>query len=83
MQKIFIPTIQDSEMTPESFGDDFWMAGKQWDNMPVDEIKALVVARQDTIKWVQSGLIRLKAIANTPEEGIQEASNRRKKDSTK
>lgn len=83
IQKIFIPTIQDPEMCPESMGEDFWMSGKQWDNMPVEEVKALVVARQDTIKHVMGGLIRIKAIANVKRENMQEIQNRRKKDSTK
>lgn len=83
VQKVFLPTIQDPEMPPESIGEDFWLAGKQWDNMPVDEIKALVVARQDTIRHVMGGLIRIKALANVKRESIQEMKNRRRKDSTK
>lgn len=83
IQKIFIPTIHDPEMSPESMGEDFWMSGKQWDNIPVDEIKALIVARQDTIKHVMGGLIRIKAIANVKRESMQEIANRRRKDSTK
>lgn len=83
LQKIFIPTIQDPEMTPESMGADSWMDGKNWDAVPVDEIKALVVARQDTIKQVMGGLIRIKTISNVSEESLNETAQRRIKDSTK
>lgn len=83
LQKIFIPTIQDPEMPPESMAEDFWMSGKQWDNIPADETKALVVARQDTIRHILGGLIRIKAIANTEKLSLQEMAERRKKDSAK
>lgn len=81
--KIFIPTIQDPEMPPESMAEDFWMAGKDWASMPVDEVKAMVAGRQEALKFIQGGLIRLKATANAKTESIQEMSQRRKKDSSK
>lgn len=83
IQKIFLPTIQDPEMPPEAIAEDAWLGGKQWDNIPVDEAKALIVARQDTIKAIAGGLIRIKAISNVKEDSLQEIANRRKKDSTK
>lgn len=83
IQKVFIATIQDPDMVPESLNEDFWMSGKQWDNIPVEEIKALVVARQDTIKHVMGGLIRIKAISNVQDENAFETMQRRKKDSAK
>lgn len=83
LKKVFIPTIQDPEMPPESMGEDFWMSGKQWDNIPVEEVKALVVARQDAIKHVMGGIIRIKTIANVQKESMQEIANRRQKDSNK
>lgn len=83
LSKIFIPTIQDPEMVPESMAEDFWMSGKQWDMIPADEAKALIVARQDAIKHVMGGMIRIKAIASVKDESMQEVANRRLKDSSK
>lgn len=83
LQKIFIPTIQDPEMPPEQMAADFWLSGKNWDAIPVDEVKSLVVARQEALQFILGGIIRLKVIANTNEESMQEVNNRRKKDSNR
>lgn len=83
IQKIFIPTIQDPEMKPESMADDFWLSGTEWEAIPADETKAMVVGRERAIKHVMGGLIRIKSIANVKEETLQETANRRSKDSTK
>jgi hypothetical protein len=83
LQKIFLPTVQDPEMPAESMAEDFWMSGKQWDNIPADECKALVVARQDTIKHVLGGILRIKAIMNVQDGDLQKIADKRRKDSAK
>lgn len=84
VQKVFLPNIFDDEMPPEQIvAQDPWLTGKQWDIIPADEAKILVVARQDFIKWVANGLTRLKAIANQSDESIEEMSRRNAKNSTK
>lgn len=80
LQKIFIPTIQDPEMPPESLGEDFWMAGMDWVNMQAVEAKGVMAGRQEALRFLMGGLIRLKTIANVKEADIQQT---RKKNSTK
>jgi len=83
LQKIFIPTIQDPDMPPESIGEDFWLAGKNWSQVPEAERGALIVGREEALRFITGGLIRLKAISNVKEESYQEVAKRRAKDSTK
>ena len=83
LQKVFIPTISDPEMPPEQMASDFWMQGKDWASLPVEEVKALVSGRQDALQFILGGLLRIKSIANTKEESLQEMAKRRQQDSNK
>lgn len=83
LQKVFIPSISDPEMPPEQVAEDFWMAGRDWSGMPVEEVKSLVVARQEALQFILGGMIRLKTIANVKEDSLDEIHQRQKKDSTK
>lgn len=83
LRKIFIPTLNDEQLPIEQMGQDAWMT-RNWDQIPADEAKILMVARQDALKFIIGGLINLKVIANggsvdTP----MEAALKRSKDSTK
>lgn len=83
LRKIFVPTIADPDLPIEQMGDDTFGAGYQWQQIPADEVKILVVARQDAIKFIMGGLIKLKIIASSSDENPMEAALRRSKDSTK
>lgn len=84
LQKVFLPNIFDDDMPPEQIvAQDPWLTGKQWDIIPADEAKILVVARQDFIKWVANGLTRIKAIANQTDSSIEEMTRNKNKNSTK
>lgn len=83
LRKLFIPTITDAELPLESFGSDTFLLGREYAQIPEAEIKSLIVAREDAIKFICGGLIKLKVIANMSKETDIEASFRRSKDSAK
>lgn len=83
LRKLFIPTITDPDLPIESFKNDLFFADRNWDQMPIEEAKALIVARQDAIKFICGGLIQLQVIANTPVEDPMEEALRRQQDSSK
>lgn len=83
LRKVFLPSIGDIELPVEEIGKDPWLTMVDWQQIPVDQIKPLVVARQEAIKFVSSGLIQLKVIANAQEKTLAEMQERRKRDSSK
>lgn len=82
LRKLLIPTIADPSLPIEQMGDDTFGAGYQFEQIPAEEAKILVVARQDAIKFIIGGLIKLKIIASSEEETPMAAALRRSKDST-
>lgn len=83
LRRIFLPTLLDPDV-PEEFGsNDMWM-DRDWSIIPVEEVKPIVLARQETIKWVLGSLIRLRTMSNSP-EGITlaELAEKQRKDSSK
>lgn len=83
LKKVFLPSISDPDMPVEEISKDVWMNMREWDAIPTDEVKALVVARQDAIKFIAGGLIVLKMLANSDEENPMATALRRKQDSAK
>lgn len=83
LRKVFLPSAFDPELPIEEMGGDVWMANFDFTQMQSAEIKPLVLGRQDAIKFVLGGLIKLKVLANTVAETEMEAAYRRSKDSTK
>jgi len=83
LRKVFLPTAFDPELPVEEIGGDVWMANFDFTQMQSSEVKPLVLGRQDAIKFVIGGLIKLKVIANQTEETEIEAAYRRSKDSAK
>lgn len=81
LRKIFLPMVIDPELPIEQIGNDVWLAGKDWDAIGVNEAKALIVARQDAIRFVSGGIIKLKVIANQAEESEEQKRLRESKDS--
>lgn len=83
LRKLLLPTSFDPDLPIEEIKGDVWMVDKDWASVPVDEIKPLVVARADAIKFIIGGLIKLKVIANSREESKEEKEARRQKDSSR
>lgn len=82
IRKVFLPTAKD--LPVEDLTSDMWFnGGADYSMMPAEHIKSLIVARQDVIKWVMNGLVKLKIFANTVDESPQEKTLRMKKDSAK
>ena len=83
LRKIFLPTAFDPELPIEEMMGDAWMVDKDFAQMQNEQIKTIVLARQDAVKFVLGGLIKLKVLANTTEMSEVEAAYKRSKDSTK
>lgn len=83
LRKILMPVVEDPDMPIEEFSADLFLTGRDWGSIPNEEVKSLVVAREETMKFVMGGLIKLKVIANQQEDSPEEIKERRKKDSTK
>jgi transcriptional regulator GlxA family with amidase domain len=83
IRKIMLPTALDANLPIEELAADAWMSDRDFGGMPNEEIKSIVLARQDAIRMVFGGLIKLKVIANQKEESPEEAELRRQKDSAK
>ena len=83
LQKVFLPSAGDSEMSPEEFGRDIWMKGVDWSQVADKEAKPLIVGRDLAIKFIMGGLIHLRELAEAKEETPTERALRLKKDSSK
>lgn len=83
LRKVFLPTFNDATLPIEQVGKDYLMIGRNWDAIPAEEAKILVVARQEAAKFIIGGLIELKQIASSKDETELEKAYRRSKDSTK
>lgn len=83
LRKLLLPTAFDPELPIEELSGDAWMADTDFRSMQTEEVKPVVLARQDAIKFVLGGLIKLKVIANQKQETPMEKAYRASKDSTK
>lgn len=83
IRKMFLPISHDLPI--EELMNDVWFkGGVDWAQVPEDQIKPLIVARQDVLKFVMGGLVNIKQIANTPrEETATEKALRTQKNSSK
>jgi hypothetical protein len=82
IRKVMIPTIADPSLPIEEVNSDPFL-NRDWSAMPMEEAKALIVARQDAIKFVIGGLIKLQVLAAGQVETPMEMALRRSKDSSK
>lgn len=84
LRKVFMPTALDPELPIEEMSKDAWLIDKDFSMMQGEEVKATVLARQDSIKFVLGGLVKLKIMAHTKrDETPDQKEARRKADSTK
>lgn len=82
LRKIFIPTLNDPKLPVEEFGKDPFLMDTDFRQIPEHELKSVMVGRQDAIKLVFGGLIKLKIIANQKVLTDEELAEIQKKDST-
>lgn len=89
LRKLLLPSIGDSALPVEEMGTDIWLTmgakGPQdWGAMDPVHAQALIIARQDAIKFIAGGLVKLKLLANQPaDENALNRAARREKDSAK
>ena len=83
LRKIMVPSVGNPELPVEEMGNDAWLAMRDWAQVPADEAKILMVARQEALKFIFGGFIKLKMIANSTDESPLSTQQRRKLDSTK
>lgn len=81
LRKIMLPSVGDADMPIEEVGKDMWL-GMDFTSFEADEVKPIVLARQDAIKFIIGGLIQLKIIANGAVESPMNAQLRKEMDST-
>lgn len=81
LRKVLLPTVSDPSLPIEEAGSDAWMSGIDFRQIPEAEVKSVVLGRQEAIKFVIGGLVKLKMMA-VPEESELNRAARRAKDST-
>lgn len=83
LRKLFIPTIADPSLPIEQMAEDVWMSSREWAQIPAEEAKILMVARQDALKFILGGFVRLKIFLSATEENPMAEALRRSKDTNK
>lgn len=83
LRKCFLPTIADPEMPIEHLKSDIFTFGLDFKSMSVDEVKSIVMGRQETMNLICGGFFELLNIANIKEETVTERLARQRRDSTK
>lgn len=83
IRKVMLPTISDPHLPIEEMASDALMANLDFAALPEKEIKSIVLARQDALKFIVGGLVKLKVFAASTDETPYQKALRRKKDSSK
>lgn len=83
LRKLLVPTVNDPTLPIEEFANDAFNAKLDWTQIPADEAKIIAAARQDAMKFIFGGLVKLKIIAASEPEDSTAAEARRKKDDTR
>ena len=78
LRKIFIPSFR--EDVPLGQEADMWM-DMDFKQVQMDELKTLVVARQELMKYLIARIVQIKGLANWKEESQEEREQRMRKDS--
>lgn len=82
LRKVFLPSVGDPELPIEEVGNDVWLQGTDYKQIPEAEIKSIVLARQEAIKFIVGSLIKLKMIANQGSENDKQKALREKRNSS-
>lgn len=83
LRKVMLPTTADVALPIEQIQRDVFLIGRNWEQIPAEEAKILITARQEAIKFIIGGLIELKQLASSKQETEVERAFRRSKDSSK
>lgn len=83
LRKLFLPTVSDPSLPIEEIANDTLLAGVDWQSMPAEHIKPIILGRMEAIRFVASGLIKLRVLANSEDASPFMDAVRRKKDSAK
>ncbi len=83
LRKALLPSVGDPSLPIEEMGNDVWLTGRDYAGIPDAEIKSVVLARQEAIKFVMGALIKLKVMANSKVEDPMAEALRRSQDSSK
>jgi hypothetical protein len=83
LRKVMLPTISDPSLPVEEVANDSLLAGVDWQSMPSEHVKAILQGRQEAIKFIAGGLIRLRMLSSESEESPYQKALRMKKDSAK
>lgn len=83
IRKVLMPTAMDPELPIEQLSQDAWFASTDFSQISVNEALPRIIARQDTIKFILGGLVKIKIMANQKVETAEERAARVKKDSSK
>lgn len=83
LRKVFLPTMSDPSLPIEEISNDVLLTGVDWQGMPTEHIKPILLGRMEAIKFVAGGLIKLKMLSNASEPNPYAEALRRKKDSAK
>jgi hypothetical protein len=83
LRKIFLPTVGDIELPVEKLTDDVWMLDVDFKNTPVEQIKPIVMGRQEAVKFIMNALVKLKVFGATGAKTKEQVEADRAKNSTK
>jgi len=83
IRKMMLPTVADPNLPIEEMGQDAYLTGIDWLTMPAEHAKAVMQGRQEAIKFILGGLIKIKVLAAAKNENPIAAELRRRKDSTR
>jgi len=83
LRRVLLPSLLDPNVPVEYGANDMWM-DRDFAGIPNEEIKSIVLARQEVIKWVAGSLVRIRQMANQPEEeSVEERAARQKANSSR
>ena len=83
LRKVLLPTAFDPELPIEQLKDDAWMGSLDFESMAVNEVKGIVAGRQNAIKFILGGLVKLKVMANSDDKNPQQLAAIRQANSSK
>lgn len=64
LRKVLLPSVNDPSLPPEEINMDMWL-DRDYSQIPNEQIKSIVLARQEAIKFVMGGIVKLKVLASS------------------
>lgn len=83
LRKIFLPTLHDIGLPIEQLLNDVWMLDVNFKDVPGEQIKPIVMGRQEALKFIMNGLVKIKVLGSTGSKTKEQIAADRAKDSTK